>query len=93
MPSTSATTRLTSRSVLIFVSIPILLITDYIFLCVNETNTGIQECVMKFASWGTHNSRELDIVLTTDQGDLSNYMNSTEFGKIYFLFFLLLVGF
>uniref|UniRef100_A0A914H2A9 Uncharacterized protein n=1 Tax=Globodera rostochiensis TaxID=31243 RepID=A0A914H2A9_GLORO len=43
-----------------------------------------QECALKFASWGTHDAREIDIGLTTDQGDLSNYMNSTEFDLLFF---------
>nr|CAD2158171.1 unnamed protein product [Meloidogyne enterolobii] len=43
-----------------------------------------QECTLKFASWGSHDSREIDIGLTTDQGDLSNYLNSTEFDLLSF---------
>ncbi|KAL3093645.1 hypothetical protein niasHT_026683 [Heterodera trifolii] len=43
-----------------------------------------QECALKFASWGTHDAREINIGLTTDQGDLSNYMNSTEFDLLFF---------
>ncbi|KAF7633404.1 hypothetical protein Mgra_00007197 [Meloidogyne graminicola] len=39
---------------------------------------------LKFASWGSHDSREIDIGLTTDQGDLSNYLNSTEFDLLSF---------
>uniref|UniRef100_A0AC34Q3H0 Uncharacterized protein n=1 Tax=Panagrolaimus sp. JU765 TaxID=591449 RepID=A0AC34Q3H0_9BILA len=37
-----------------------------------------QECELKFASW-SHDISEIDLVLTTNEGDLSSYMNSTEF--------------
>ncbi|KAK0404777.1 hypothetical protein QR680_017621 [Steinernema hermaphroditum] len=37
-----------------------------------------QECELKFASW-SHEKREIDLGLTTDKGDLSSYMNNSEF--------------
>uniref|UniRef100_A0A914WQK1 Uncharacterized protein n=1 Tax=Plectus sambesii TaxID=2011161 RepID=A0A914WQK1_9BILA len=37
-----------------------------------------QECLLKFAAW-SHHMDELDLGLTTDKGDLSSYMNNSEF--------------
>uniref|UniRef100_A0A914Q0S3 Uncharacterized protein n=1 Tax=Panagrolaimus davidi TaxID=227884 RepID=A0A914Q0S3_9BILA len=37
-----------------------------------------QECILKFSSW-SHDISEIDLKLTTNQGDLSSYLNSTEF--------------
>ena len=51
------------------------------FLLENKVNIP---GTLKFASWGTHDAREIDIGLTTDQGDLSNYLNSTEFDLLSF---------
>ncbi|KAI1716410.1 neurotransmitter-gated ion-channel ligand binding domain-containing protein [Ditylenchus destructor] len=40
-----------------------------------------QECSLKFASWGSRID-DIDIGLTTEKGDLSNYMNNSEFDLI-----------
>ena len=40
-----------------------------------------QECELRFASW-SHDISEIDLVLTTNQGDLSSYLNSTEFDLV-----------
>ncbi|CAJ0934315.1 unnamed protein product, partial [Mesorhabditis belari] len=40
-----------------------------------------QECDLKFASW-SHDSREMDLGLNTDKGDLSSYMNNSEFDLV-----------
>uniref|UniRef100_A0A7I4Y174 Ligand-gated ion channel 4 n=3 Tax=Trichostrongylidae TaxID=6315 RepID=A0A7I4Y174_HAECO len=37
-----------------------------------------QECDLKFASW-SHDASEIDLGLNTDKGDLSSYMNNSEF--------------
>ncbi|VDM27546.1 unnamed protein product, partial [Toxocara canis] len=37
-----------------------------------------QECFLRFASW-SHELKELDLKLITDKGDLSSYMNNSEF--------------
>ncbi|CAI4226913.1 unnamed protein product [Auanema sp. JU1783] len=37
-----------------------------------------QECHLKFASW-SHDRSEIDLGLNTDKGDLSSYMNNSEF--------------
>uniref|UniRef100_A0A1I7X6B9 Ligand-gated ion channel 4 n=1 Tax=Heterorhabditis bacteriophora TaxID=37862 RepID=A0A1I7X6B9_HETBA len=37
-----------------------------------------QECDLKFASW-SHDISEIDLKLNTDKGDLSSYMNNSEF--------------
>ncbi|RCN38192.1 hypothetical protein ANCCAN_15891 [Ancylostoma caninum] len=37
-----------------------------------------QECDLKFASW-SHDLSEIDLGLNTDKGDLSSYMNNSEF--------------
>ncbi|KAK5969360.1 hypothetical protein GCK32_007869 [Trichostrongylus colubriformis] len=37
-----------------------------------------QECDLKFASW-SHDGSEIDLGLNTDKGDLSSYMNNSEF--------------
>ncbi|PAV85801.1 hypothetical protein WR25_14389 [Diploscapter pachys] len=37
-----------------------------------------QECDLKFASW-SHDLSEIDLQLNSDKGDLSNYLNNSEF--------------
>uniref|UniRef100_A0AC35TK50 Neur_chan_LBD domain-containing protein n=1 Tax=Rhabditophanes sp. KR3021 TaxID=114890 RepID=A0AC35TK50_9BILA len=37
-----------------------------------------QECILRFGSW-SHRLSELDLSLVTNEGDLSNYMNNSEF--------------
>ncbi|VDN38221.1 unnamed protein product [Gongylonema pulchrum] len=37
-----------------------------------------QECELRFASW-SHDLKEMDLKLITDKGDLSSYMNNSEF--------------
>ncbi|KAI6232385.1 hypothetical protein M3Y95_00480400 [Aphelenchoides besseyi] len=37
-----------------------------------------QICYLKFASW-SHDMKELDLGITTEEGDLSSYMNNSEF--------------
>lgn len=39
---------------------------------------SFQECDLKFASW-SHDLSEIDLGLNTDKGDLSSYMNNSEF--------------
>lgn len=41
-------------------------------------NQYIQECELRFASW-SHDITEMDLNLVTDKGDLSSYMNNSEF--------------
>uniref|UniRef100_A0A7E4ZU89 Ligand-gated ion channel 4 n=1 Tax=Panagrellus redivivus TaxID=6233 RepID=A0A7E4ZU89_PANRE len=40
-----------------------------------------QECYLRFSSW-SHDASEIDLGLTTNQGDLSSYLNSTEFDLV-----------
>uniref|UniRef100_A0A914C8B5 Ligand-gated ion channel 4 n=1 Tax=Acrobeloides nanus TaxID=290746 RepID=A0A914C8B5_9BILA len=40
-----------------------------------------QECDLRFASW-SHDVNEIDLNLITDKGDLSSYMNNSEFDLI-----------
>ncbi|CAD5234506.1 unnamed protein product [Bursaphelenchus xylophilus] len=40
-----------------------------------------QECDLKFASW-SHDMSEIDVGITTDKGDLSSYMNNSEFDLV-----------
>uniref|UniRef100_A0A915E4E2 Ligand-gated ion channel 4 n=1 Tax=Ditylenchus dipsaci TaxID=166011 RepID=A0A915E4E2_9BILA len=63
----------------------------WLFSALFESNCAIkvryypfddQECTLKFASWGSHDMNEIDIGLTTEKGDLSNYMNNSEFDLI-----------
>ncbi|KAK6043212.1 Neurotransmitter-gated ion-channel transmembrane region, partial [Cooperia oncophora] len=49
----------------------------YYFLRLGE-NEWLQECDLKFASW-SHDATEIDLGLNTDKGDLSSYMNNSEF--------------
>ena len=41
----------------------------------------VQECDLRFASW-SHDVNEIDLNLITDKGDLSSYMNNSEFDLI-----------
>lgn len=41
----------------------------------------IKECELRFASW-SHDLNEMDLGLITGEGDLSNYMNNSEFDLI-----------
>ncbi|KAK6017902.1 neuronal acetylcholine receptor subunit alpha-7 domain protein, partial [Ostertagia ostertagi] len=38
----------------------------------------LKKCDLKFASW-SHDASEIDLGLNTDKGDLSSYMNNSEF--------------
>ncbi|CAJ0572978.1 unnamed protein product, partial [Mesorhabditis spiculigera] len=40
-----------------------------------------QECELKFASW-SHDNKEMDLGLNTNKGDLSSYMNNSEFDLV-----------
>lgn len=41
----------------------------------------MQICILKFASW-SHNIDEIDVLINTEKGDLSSYMNNSEFDLI-----------
>lgn len=38
----------------------------------------LQVCFLNFASW-SHDIKEIDVLINTEKGDLSSYMNNSEF--------------
>uniref|UniRef100_A0A0K0D4C6 Neur_chan_LBD domain-containing protein n=1 Tax=Angiostrongylus cantonensis TaxID=6313 RepID=A0A0K0D4C6_ANGCA len=50
----------------------------WLFSALFRSSCPIRECDLKFASW-SHDVTEIDLGLNTDKGDLSSYMNNSEF--------------
>ncbi|VDM51770.1 unnamed protein product [Angiostrongylus costaricensis] len=50
----------------------------WLFSALFRSSCPIRECDLKFASW-SHDVSEIDLGLNTDKGDLSSYMNNSEF--------------
>uniref|UniRef100_A0A1I7TZP7 Ligand-gated ion channel 4 n=1 Tax=Caenorhabditis tropicalis TaxID=1561998 RepID=A0A1I7TZP7_9PELO len=53
----------------------------WLFSALFRSSCPIRQCELKFASW-SHDITEINLGLNTDKGDLSSYMNNSEFDLV-----------